>query len=149
MRELRPLQSPGTRATVLTGKHKLTHTYTVTQTSIRTESPLPSPAGVVTQQAAGGTYQQPPRAKPCGRMSQRREDSPRYAVTSSVSFHRGPAEALRNCLCVLPVQVHSVLSLQNFTSLSAVRCEAKNSAGRRARELRVLSDGTPDRPQQQ
>lgn len=45
-----------------------------------------------------------------------------------------------NRVC-LPAQVHSVLSLQNFTSLSAVRCEAKNSAGRRARDLRIVSDG--------
>lgn len=149
MRELRPPQSPGTLATVLPGKHKLTHTYKLTHTSTRTESPRLSPAGVVTQQAAGGTCHQPLRAKLCRRTSQRREDSPRYALTSSVWFHRGPAEAIRNCLCVLPVQVHSVLSLHNFTSLSAVRCEAKNSAGRRARDLRVLSDGTPDRRQQQ
>ncbi|XP_071362423.1 platelet-derived growth factor receptor beta-like isoform X2 [Trachinotus anak] len=36
-------------------------------------------------------------------------------------------------------QVRSVLTLQALSSLSAVRCEAKNSAGRRARDLRVLS----------
>ncbi|KAK9537074.1 hypothetical protein VZT92_006810 [Zoarces viviparus] len=36
-------------------------------------------------------------------------------------------------------QVRSVLTLQSHTSVSAVRCEAKNSAGRRARDLRVLS----------
>ncbi|XP_047463666.1 platelet-derived growth factor receptor beta-like [Mugil cephalus] len=37
------------------------------------------------------------------------------------------------------VQVHSVLTLQALSSFSAVRCEARNSAGRRARDLRVLS----------
>lgn len=37
-------------------------------------------------------------------------------------------------------QVHSLLNLQALSSLSAVRCEAKNSAGRRARDLRVLSN---------
>ncbi|XP_069030953.1 platelet-derived growth factor receptor beta-like isoform X1 [Embiotoca jacksoni] len=36
-------------------------------------------------------------------------------------------------------QVHSVLTLQALSSLSAVRCEAKNSAGRRTRDLRVVS----------
>ncbi|XP_026166134.1 platelet-derived growth factor receptor beta-like isoform X2 [Mastacembelus armatus] len=36
-------------------------------------------------------------------------------------------------------QVRSMLTLQALSSLSAVRCEAKNSAGRRARDLRVLS----------
>ncbi|XP_040006947.1 platelet-derived growth factor receptor beta-like [Xiphias gladius] len=36
-------------------------------------------------------------------------------------------------------QVRSLLTLQALSSLSAVRCEAKNSAGRRARDLRVLS----------
>ncbi|XP_018517468.1 platelet-derived growth factor receptor beta isoform X2 [Lates calcarifer] len=36
-------------------------------------------------------------------------------------------------------QVRSVLTLQALSALSAVRCEAKNSAGRRARDLRVLS----------
>ncbi|AWO99734.1 putative platelet-derived growth factor receptor beta-like [Scophthalmus maximus] len=36
-------------------------------------------------------------------------------------------------------QVRSVLTLQALTSLSAVRCEVKNSAGRRVRDLRVLS----------
>ncbi|XP_040907252.1 platelet-derived growth factor receptor beta-like isoform X2 [Toxotes jaculatrix] len=36
-------------------------------------------------------------------------------------------------------QVRSVLTLQALSSLSAVRCEAKNSAGRRVRDLRVLS----------
>ncbi|XP_054481620.1 platelet-derived growth factor receptor beta-like isoform X2 [Anoplopoma fimbria] len=36
-------------------------------------------------------------------------------------------------------QVGSVLTLQSLSSVSAVRCEAKNSAGRRARDLRVLS----------
>ncbi|KAM6983424.1 platelet-derived growth factor receptor beta-like [Tautogolabrus adspersus] len=36
-------------------------------------------------------------------------------------------------------QVRSVLTLQSVTSLSAVRCEAKNSAGRRARDLRIVS----------
>lgn len=40
------------------------------------------------------------------------------------------------------MQVRSVLSLDNFTSLSAVRCEAKNSAGRRARDLRISSDAS-------
>lgn len=39
-------------------------------------------------------------------------------------------------------QVHSVLSLRNFTSLSAVRCETKNSAGQRARDLRIVSDAS-------
>ncbi|XP_056909690.1 platelet-derived growth factor receptor beta-like [Takifugu flavidus] len=34
-------------------------------------------------------------------------------------------------------QVHSVLTLQSLSSLSAVRCEATNSAGRRARDLRI------------
>ncbi|XP_044078455.1 platelet-derived growth factor receptor beta-like isoform X1 [Siniperca chuatsi] len=37
-------------------------------------------------------------------------------------------------------QVRSVLTLQSLISLSAVRCEAKNSAGRRARDLRILSN---------
>lgn len=37
-------------------------------------------------------------------------------------------------------QVRSVLTLQSLTSVSAVRCEAKNSAGRRARDMRVLSN---------
>ncbi|XP_051793851.1 platelet-derived growth factor receptor beta-like isoform X2 [Acanthochromis polyacanthus] len=37
-------------------------------------------------------------------------------------------------------KVHSLLSLQALSSLSAVRCEAKNSAGRRARDLRILSN---------
>ncbi|XP_054873354.1 platelet-derived growth factor receptor beta-like isoform X2 [Amphiprion ocellaris] len=37
-------------------------------------------------------------------------------------------------------KVHSLLSLQALSSLSTVRCEAKNSAGRRARDLRVLSN---------
>lgn len=37
-------------------------------------------------------------------------------------------------------QVHSVLTLQSLISLSAVRCEAKNSAGRRVRDLRILSN---------
>lgn len=36
-------------------------------------------------------------------------------------------------------QVRSLLTLQSLSSLSAVRCEAKNSAGRRARDLRILS----------
>ncbi|XP_029304869.1 platelet-derived growth factor receptor beta-like isoform X3 [Cottoperca gobio] len=36
-------------------------------------------------------------------------------------------------------QVRSVLTLQSLTSVSAVRCEAKNSAGRRARDLQVLT----------
>ncbi|RVE63429.1 hypothetical protein OJAV_G00136180 [Oryzias javanicus] len=36
-------------------------------------------------------------------------------------------------------QVRSVLSLNTLSSLSAVRCEATNSAGGRARDLRVLS----------
>ncbi|KAG8008354.1 Platelet-derived growth factor receptor beta [Nibea albiflora] len=36
-------------------------------------------------------------------------------------------------------QVRSVLTLKSLSSLSAVRCEAKNSAGRRARDLRILS----------
>ncbi|XP_020510949.3 platelet-derived growth factor receptor beta-like isoform X1 [Labrus bergylta] len=36
-------------------------------------------------------------------------------------------------------QVRSVLTLQSVTSLSAVRCEAKNSAGRRARDLRIVT----------
>ncbi|XP_028450631.1 platelet-derived growth factor receptor beta [Perca flavescens] len=37
-------------------------------------------------------------------------------------------------------QVRSVLTLQSLSSVSAVRCEAKNSAGWRARDLRVLSN---------
>uniref|UniRef100_UPI0037E78E7A platelet-derived growth factor receptor beta-like isoform X2 n=1 Tax=Semicossyphus pulcher TaxID=241346 RepID=UPI0037E78E7A len=37
-------------------------------------------------------------------------------------------------------QVRSVLTLQSLISLSAVRCEAKNSAGRRARDLRIVSN---------
>ncbi|XP_078028845.1 platelet-derived growth factor receptor beta-like isoform X2 [Epinephelus lanceolatus] len=37
-------------------------------------------------------------------------------------------------------QVCSVLTLQSLSSLSAVRCEAKNSAGRRARDMRVVSN---------
>ncbi|XP_078100664.1 platelet-derived growth factor receptor beta-like isoform X2 [Sander vitreus] len=37
-------------------------------------------------------------------------------------------------------QVSSVLTLKSLSSVSAVRCEAKNSAGRRARDLRVLSN---------
>ncbi|XP_070712142.1 platelet-derived growth factor receptor beta-like [Pempheris klunzingeri] len=37
-------------------------------------------------------------------------------------------------------QVRSVLTLHSLTSLSAVRCEAKNSAGRRVRDLRILSN---------
>ncbi|XP_068436082.1 platelet-derived growth factor receptor beta-like isoform X2 [Clinocottus analis] len=37
-------------------------------------------------------------------------------------------------------QVRSVLTLQSLTSVSAVRCEAKNSVGRRARDLRVLAN---------
>nr|XP_046266477.1 platelet-derived growth factor receptor beta-like isoform X2 [Scatophagus argus] len=37
-------------------------------------------------------------------------------------------------------QVRSVLTLQSLVSLSAVRCEAKNSIGRRARDLRILSN---------
>ncbi|XP_045896924.1 platelet-derived growth factor receptor beta-like [Micropterus dolomieu] len=37
-------------------------------------------------------------------------------------------------------QVRSVLTLESLTSLSAVRCEAKNSAGQRARDLRILSN---------
>ncbi|XP_034406527.1 platelet-derived growth factor receptor beta-like isoform X3 [Cyclopterus lumpus] len=37
-------------------------------------------------------------------------------------------------------QVRSVLTLQSHTSVSAVRCEAKNSAGRRTRDLRVLAN---------
>ncbi|KAM6907779.1 platelet-derived growth factor receptor beta-like [Xenentodon cancila] len=36
-------------------------------------------------------------------------------------------------------KVHSVLTLQSLSSVSAVRCEAQNSAGGRIRELRVLS----------
>ncbi|XP_030294080.1 platelet-derived growth factor receptor beta-like isoform X3 [Sparus aurata] len=36
-------------------------------------------------------------------------------------------------------KVRSVLTLQSLSSLSAVRCEAKNSAGRRARDLRIVS----------
>ncbi|KAM4544457.1 platelet-derived growth factor receptor beta-like isoform 3-T4 [Odontesthes bonariensis] len=36
-------------------------------------------------------------------------------------------------------QVRSVLTLQSLSSVSAVRCEARNSAGARARDLRVLS----------
>lgn len=36
--------------------------------------------------------------------------------------------------------VRSLLSIQALSSLSAVRCEAKNSAGRRVRDLRVLSN---------
>uniref|UniRef100_H3CQ90 receptor protein-tyrosine kinase n=1 Tax=Tetraodon nigroviridis TaxID=99883 RepID=H3CQ90_TETNG len=36
-------------------------------------------------------------------------------------------------------QVHSALTLQSLSSLSAVRCEASNSAGRRARDLRIQS----------
>lgn len=36
-------------------------------------------------------------------------------------------------------QVRSVLTLQTLTSVSAVRCEVRNSAGGRARDLRVLS----------
>ncbi|CAK6981358.1 platelet-derived growth factor receptor beta-like [Scomber scombrus] len=36
-------------------------------------------------------------------------------------------------------KVNSVLTLQSLSSLSAVRCEAKNSAGRRVRDLRILS----------
>ncbi|KAM9856039.1 platelet-derived growth factor receptor beta-like [Aulostomus maculatus] len=36
-------------------------------------------------------------------------------------------------------QVQSLLTLKSLTSLSAVRCEVKNSAGRRARDLRILS----------
>ncbi|KAL3970419.1 hypothetical protein ACER0C_025938 [Sarotherodon galilaeus] len=36
-------------------------------------------------------------------------------------------------------QVHSMLTLQTLSSLSAVRCEATNSAGRRGKDLRVLS----------
>lgn len=43
-------------------------------------------------------------------------------------------------VCVSPVQVRSVLTLQSLSSLSAVRCEAKNSAGRRARDLRIVSN---------
>ncbi len=46
------------------------------------------------------------------------------------------------CVCVSPVQVRNVLTLQSLISLSAVRCEAKNSAGRRARDLRILSNCT-------
>ncbi|XP_036975291.1 platelet-derived growth factor receptor beta-like isoform X2 [Acanthopagrus latus] len=37
-------------------------------------------------------------------------------------------------------KVRSVLTLQSLSSLSAVRCEAKNSAGRRARDLRIVSN---------
>ncbi|XP_074484711.1 platelet-derived growth factor receptor beta-like [Sebastes fasciatus] len=37
-------------------------------------------------------------------------------------------------------KVRSELTLQSLTSVTAVRCEAKNSAGRRARDLRVLSN---------
>ncbi|KAK2827899.1 hypothetical protein Q5P01_018933 [Channa striata] len=37
-------------------------------------------------------------------------------------------------------QVLSLLTLQTLSSVSAVRCEARNSAGRRARDLRVLSN---------
>ncbi|XP_042338170.1 platelet-derived growth factor receptor beta-like, partial [Plectropomus leopardus] len=37
-------------------------------------------------------------------------------------------------------QVRSVLTLQSLSSLSAVRCEAQNSAGRRAIDMRVLSN---------
>ncbi|XP_029956302.1 platelet-derived growth factor receptor beta-like [Salarias fasciatus] len=36
-------------------------------------------------------------------------------------------------------QVRSVLTLQSLNSVSAVRCEVRNSAGGRARDLRVLS----------
>lgn len=36
-------------------------------------------------------------------------------------------------------QVRSQLTLQSLSSLSAIRCEAKNSAGRQARDLRILS----------
>ncbi|XP_030010097.1 platelet-derived growth factor receptor beta-like isoform X2 [Sphaeramia orbicularis] len=36
-------------------------------------------------------------------------------------------------------QVRSLLTLQTLSSLSAVRCEAKNSAGRRAWDLRLLT----------
>lgn len=46
------------------------------------------------------------------------------------------------CVFVSPVQVRSVLTLKSLSSLSAVRCEAKNSAGRRARDLRILSTCT-------
>ncbi|CAJ1063217.1 platelet-derived growth factor receptor beta-like isoform X2 [Xyrichtys novacula] len=37
-------------------------------------------------------------------------------------------------------QVRSVLTLKSLASVSAVRCEVRNSAGRRARDLRILSN---------
>ncbi|XP_034538772.1 platelet-derived growth factor receptor beta-like isoform X2 [Notolabrus celidotus] len=37
-------------------------------------------------------------------------------------------------------QVRSVLTLQSLVAVSAVRCEVKNSAGRRARDLRIVSN---------
>uniref|UniRef100_A0A3B3TLK2 receptor protein-tyrosine kinase n=1 Tax=Poecilia latipinna TaxID=48699 RepID=A0A3B3TLK2_9TELE len=45
---------------------------------------------------------------------------------------------MANHPCVSPVQVKSVLTLKTLDSVSAVRCEATNAAGERARDLRVL-----------
>ncbi|XP_062262639.1 platelet-derived growth factor receptor beta-like isoform X2 [Platichthys flesus] len=56
------------------------------------------------------------------------------AASVGVSLQENVSEVERGV-----TQVHSKLTLQALTSLSAVRCEAKNSAGRRVRDLRVLS----------
>ncbi|XP_060941738.1 platelet-derived growth factor receptor beta-like [Limanda limanda] len=56
------------------------------------------------------------------------------AASEGVSLQENVSEVERGV-----TQVHSELTLQALTSLSAVRCEAKNSAGRRVRDLRVLS----------
>ncbi|XP_069395461.1 platelet-derived growth factor receptor beta-like isoform X2 [Paralichthys olivaceus] len=56
------------------------------------------------------------------------------AASEGVSLQENVSEVDRGV-----TQVHSKLTLQALTSLSAVRCEVKNSAGRRVRDLRLLS----------
>ncbi|CAB1421741.1 unnamed protein product [Pleuronectes platessa] len=56
------------------------------------------------------------------------------AASEGVSLQENVSEVERGV-----TQVHSKLTLQALTSLSAVRCEAKNSVGRRVRDLRLLS----------
>ncbi|XP_077402889.1 platelet-derived growth factor receptor beta-like isoform X2 [Vanacampus margaritifer] len=65
--------------------------------------------------------------------------------TGSWMSQSGASEGvtLQENITVLPdrglTQVRSVLSLKTTTTLTAVRCEASNSAGRRARDLRLTS----------
>ncbi|XP_028278324.1 platelet-derived growth factor receptor beta-like isoform X2 [Parambassis ranga] len=57
------------------------------------------------------------------------------AASEDVSLQENVTEVERGI-----TQVRSVLTLQALSSLSAVRCEATNSAGGRARDLRVVSN---------